>query len=1232
MRERGEPDPWPTSQAVWQEWLIEAIGKIKGQKQRPSAERICHAVRQTHTKSTGPVLRDEVIVARLNQAVADAKILKVCNKGQTSYKEPGHHTRQLALNKNTDLTKVLIKSLRELAESGGSTLPTIEKYVRQSFAGATDVNLSKLLRLAAHKAVAKGLLSQDGHYYTVTARKDAETPRRKRRSSFASSTPVPPGGDSDFSDGDSGHPLDDDEEPDDLHNRTHSSMHSTTLFCSECLGTSEKNGQGEHENLISCSECGSSVHPSCLKRAGTSSLKDEEDWLCSECKSCNICGERAEIDPLLICNVCEQGFHAHCVDPPVEKRPKIWSCSNCAARRKSKLGTKSGDVSFKKGRKRVDSSSSEEAAEHEESEEIEKIPPPPGVTVRDVELFKKFSKQQQSSIGNNDSSLGGAARCPASIQFGKYDIQTWYSSPYPQEYARLSKLFLCEFCLKYMKSRSILDRHMTKCFWRHPPATEIYRKDNLSVFEVDGNVNKIYCQNLCLLAKLFLDHKTLYYDVEPFLFYVLTINDRKGCHLIGYFSKEKLCQQKYNVSCIMTMPQYQRQGYGRFLIHFSYLLSKQEGQPGTPEKPLSDLGKVSYHAYWKSVCLDYLHARRTDGSLCLQKMSQDTGLTPLDIAETLQRMEMLRKKPDGKVVLCIDWAMVKAHADRVASQKSRLELDPEALRWSPLVGNSVVGSDEDHSMMSDTAADTPQELENISEINNDSVSTVKKRGRKPGKKSVKKKPIERKTHKVEPRLRARPQQQQHEEPTPIEVDKKIEPASNRRKVLVIEEDEISSNDWLRPRKRRHVETEPVTIKQEPAPKTSRASTSKAEEQRPEVVKVVAASSPLPVASSPQLTTTVKPKQRGRPRKYARPVENTPQVSSEKVEVMREEESQPVPKVPCQSEQDHAVSPVPQSGEEEEQKEIVSTATNQLSEPEGSQKSVESPVPVLADEEMPDAAHSSPSPSAVEMDNSRVTPVPEKEAESASESSPSPSSSVDDQAVSRTQEANPIEEKIETNQPSPPMKDVVQPMEEEISSPKPSPVADVPTPKAESPKEASQEKQEDEVKQGSESQFERDAEKKSEVEPEPERQLEKEAEPEEETVKEPERTETEEVKPTVLTPIVAPQPPQEKREEILEQRSPANYLVGPVNAPTTPSSCQQVPPVTVSVPLMSGRNGSSCALISSPSLGVYTPESSTGSVQSIHGMTGSEELRRIASFFAKSGTATYSDSACFSVQQ
>lgn len=57
------------------------------------------------------------------------------------------------------------------------------------------------------------------------------------------------------------------------------------------------------------------------------------------------------------------------------------------------------------------------------------------------------------------------------------------------------------------------------------------------MWEVDGKRYKQYCQNLCLLAKFFLDHKTLYYDVEPFLFYVMTIGDAEGCHTVGYFSK-----------------------------------------------------------------------------------------------------------------------------------------------------------------------------------------------------------------------------------------------------------------------------------------------------------------------------------------------------------------------------------------------------------------------------------------------------------------------------------------------------------------------------------------------------------------------------------------------------------------------------------------------------------------------------------------------------------------------
>ncbi|XP_013166459.1 PREDICTED: uncharacterized protein LOC106116946 [Papilio xuthus] len=283
-----------------------------------------------------------------------------------------------------------------------------------------------------------------------------------------------------------------------------------------------------------------------------------------------------------------------------------------------------------------------------------------------------------------------APRCPSAIEFGQWEIETWYSSPFPQEYARLPKLFLCEFCLKYAKSRAVLMRHLDKCLWRHPPATEIYRCGDISVFEVDGNANKIYCQNLCLLAKLFLDHKTLYYDVEPFLFYVLTKNDSKGCHLVGYFSKEKHCQQKYNVSCIMTMPQYQRQGYGRFLIHFSYLLSKEEGQPGTPEKPLSDLGRVSYHAYWKSVILEYLYDHK-DKSFTFEDIALTTGMHMNDIGVTFQLLGFVRYVPDNdsmKLGICVDWNRVENHTKKVRS-KPRLEIDPECLRWTPLLAPTV---------------------------------------------------------------------------------------------------------------------------------------------------------------------------------------------------------------------------------------------------------------------------------------------------------------------------------------------------------------------------------------------------------------------------------------------------------------------------------------------------------------------------------------------------------------
>ena len=126
------------------------------------------------------------------------------------------------------------------------------------------------------------------------------------------------------------------------------------------------------------------------------------------------------------------------------------------------------------------------------------------------------------------------------IVMGSWLVAAWYYSPFPAEYSDVETLYVCEFCLSYMKMRKTFKKHKVECTCRQPPGKEIYRHEDISVYELDGKEHRAYCQKLCLLAKLFLDHKTLYYDVTPFYFYVVTKVDCHGAHIVGYFSKEKV--------------------------------------------------------------------------------------------------------------------------------------------------------------------------------------------------------------------------------------------------------------------------------------------------------------------------------------------------------------------------------------------------------------------------------------------------------------------------------------------------------------------------------------------------------------------------------------------------------------------------------------------------------------------------------------------------------------------
>jgi len=181
----------------------------------------------------------------------------------------------------------------------------------------------------------------------------------------------------------------------------------------------------------------------------------------------------------------------------------------------------------------------------------------------------------------------------------------------------------------------------------------------VSVYEIDGETQTLFGQNICLFGKLFIEHKTLAFDPSPFFFYVLYEQDDSGLHPVGYFSKEKKSAEKYNLACILTLPPFQRKGYGKFIISLSYEISKKLGEVGSPEKPLSDLGKLSYRSYWSFVLLDYFEKLPDDifSTLTITKISADTGFKIDDIISTMQHLEMVQSLK-GQYVININRAEI----------------------------------------------------------------------------------------------------------------------------------------------------------------------------------------------------------------------------------------------------------------------------------------------------------------------------------------------------------------------------------------------------------------------------------------------------------------------------------------------------------------------------------------------------------------------------------------------
>ena len=272
------------------------------------------------------------------------------------------------------------------------------------------------------------------------------------------------------------------------------------------------------------------------------------------------------------------------------------------------------------------------------------------------------------------------------ISFGVFEIPTWYWSPFPKEY-EVTHLWFCEFCLSYFTSFELLKFHMNNCSVFHPPGNEVYRDTVrgrlLSVFEVDGAKEETYCQNLGLLARLFLEHKFLQFDTKPFLYYIFCEVSSEGLKMVSYFSREKNSMYNFNLACILTLPCFQRRGYGNLMIQMSYEMSKRENKIGTPETPLSVLGKKIYHKNWKAMIYEALFVSGTitdlQKSVQITELSKELFMTPADIIETIKEAGWLKTRKDNYFIQILD---NEKHGLK-SFYKNGYKFNPKKLHWVP---------------------------------------------------------------------------------------------------------------------------------------------------------------------------------------------------------------------------------------------------------------------------------------------------------------------------------------------------------------------------------------------------------------------------------------------------------------------------------------------------------------------------------------------------------------------
>ncbi|KAF2724122.1 histone acetyltransferase, MYST family [Polychaeton citri CBS 116435] len=253
----------------------------------------------------------------------------------------------------------------------------------------------------------------------------------------------------------------------------------------------------------------------------------------------------------------------------------------------------------------------------------------------------------------------------SNVVLGNLHIKPWYPSFYPEDLVggkKVDRLYVCQWCFKYTQEIMKFGAHCNVCDLKNnpPPGDVVYEKNGYAIHQVDGEENSLYAQNLSLFAKLFLDTKSVFFDVGTFLYYLLVQQPSAadstappGGQVVGFFSKEKMSWDNNNVACIITFPPWQRRGLGQILIAASYYLGKREGRFGGPERPLSTTGRKGYIKYWSAELAKHILNCGTRKVVTIKEISEQTWILPEDIVAALKEMDCYEKRTtaSGNVVV-----------------------------------------------------------------------------------------------------------------------------------------------------------------------------------------------------------------------------------------------------------------------------------------------------------------------------------------------------------------------------------------------------------------------------------------------------------------------------------------------------------------------------------------------------------------------------------------------------